>query len=369
MKRVITTVGTSLFTNYLDRKKDIEPHYKSIKELPHKEWEERRSRIDIIKKSVLGWAKNNPKASAEIASILKIKESVKDDLEVYLLATDTIVSRLAAEIIEEVLLDNGNIRVMFNPQTDVIEGLQVEDYKFFVETGLRKLVERIEQIINYYPDNVIFNITGGYKGVIPYLTILGQINRCEIVYIYEETETLITIPKVPISVDFRVFDRYYEEILQLEEVINNYSRAKNEKFQAFEELEKMGLVEKIDSGAVLSPIGIILFKSFKNQYFVFYCSDDVWDEIQNQREIQRVIAEKFSNKQIRENKTEDKNGHYVYDDGNNPNRIYYFEHDGKIYIYKTFEDEEAAKEYIEKSIDKEQIIKKSKKREWRLKDV
>jgi len=369
LKRVITTVGTSIFTNYLDRKKDIEPHYKSIKELPHKEWGDRRSRIDIIKKSVLGWAKNNSKASAEIASILKIKENFKDDLEVYLLATDTIVSRLAAEIIEEVLLDDGDIRVMFNPQSDVIEGLQVEDYKSFVETGLRKLVKRIEQIINYYPDNVIFNITGGYKGVIPYLTILGQINRCEIVYIYEETETLITIPKVPITVDFWVFDRYYEEILQLEEGIDNYSRVRNKKFQAFEELEKMGLVEKIDGGAILSPIGIILFESFKNQYFVFYCSDDVWDEIQNQREIQRIITEKFSNKQIRENKTEDKNGHYVYDDGNNPNRIYYFKHNGKIYIYKTFEDEEAAKEYIGKSIDKEQIIKKSKKREWRLKDV
>lgn len=369
MKRIITTVGTSLFTNYLERKKDIETHYKSIKESPHKEWEEKRTRADIIKRSVLAWAKNNSKASAEITSILKLKESLKDDLEVYLLATDTVVSRLAAEIIQEVLPDYGNIRVVFNPKTDVIEGLQVDDYKSFVETGLRKLVERIDQIINYYPDNVVFNITGGYKGVIPYLTLLGQVNRCEIVYIYEETETLITIPRVPISVDFQVFDRYYEEILQLEEAIDNYSKTKSENFEAFEVLEKMGLVEKMDGGAVLSPIGIIFFESFKNQYFVFYCSDDVWDEIQNQRDIQRVLTEKFCNKQIRENKTEDKNGHCVYDDGDNPNRIYYFEKEGKIYIYKTFEDEEAAKAYIKKPVDKEQVIKKSKKREWRLKNV
>ena len=55
-----------------------------------KSWEEFKGDIERIRKPVLEWARNNFNASAEIKSILSIQNEVKDDLEVYLLATDTL---------------------------------------------------------------------------------------------------------------------------------------------------------------------------------------------------------------------------------------------------------------------------------------
>ena len=59
----------------------------------------------------------------------------------------------------------------------------------------------------YYGD-ILFNISGGYKATIPYLTMLAQINGADIYCIFEDTEELITIPPVPITIDMELFDEY-----------------------------------------------------------------------------------------------------------------------------------------------------------------
>ena len=59
-----------------------------------------------------------------------------------------------------------------------------------------------------------------------------------------------------------------------------------------------------------------------------------------------------------------KNGHLVFDDGNNQNRIFYFEEDSNICIYKVFTDHSKYESYLNSSsqLDKDKIKKESKSR-------
>lgn len=374
MKRVITTVGTSIFNNYFQEHDDIKDHYSYIENKRHREWDACKDRLNRVRKPLTDWARQNRDASAEIKSLIKLYEMEKDNLDVYLLATDTVVSRLAAEIIKDVFTGIEGINIAFNEKQDVISGLQVEDYEAFVKTGSHEFVRRIINIARGYFSDVVFNISGGYKGLIPFMTIMAQVNSCDVVYIYEESEALIKIPKTPIKIDYDLFAKYYQEIVLLDNAIENYEAVKKANYRIFNELEERGFVEILGNDAFLSPIGKIFFERYKNQFFVFYCTDEVWEEIQGQKDIKRILTDKFSKEEIRKNKTETKQElkdakHKVYDDGDNNNRIYYFEEGGNIYIYKTFEDEEAAREFIKTKFDKEKVIKNSTLRKWRLNNV
>ena len=100
-----------------------------------------------------------------------------------------------------------------------IEGLQVFDRVKLEREGLTNLVDEIYKLFEYYsPDeeNVLLNITGGYKCIIPYLTILAQINRAPLFYINDETEELIKIPQAPLDIDWGMFEKYKNQILLLE---------------------------------------------------------------------------------------------------------------------------------------------------------
>ena len=64
--------------------------------------------------------------------------------------------------------------------------------------GFRELVTTIlayltDDNLNYHYD-LILNPTGGYKGVIPFVTVLGMLYGKRSVYIFEHAEQLINLP-------------------------------------------------------------------------------------------------------------------------------------------------------------------------------
>jgi len=376
VRKVITTVGTSLFDNFRAHSNAIDIHYDVIKDKPTSEWNNIGGRIQKVGTALTSWAKGDANASAEIKSIVKIQEMLKDNLEVYLLATDTVVSRFAAEIIKDWFKNYGQkIEVMFDEAKDVISALQVGNYERLVREGLPNLINRINWIAGVgtdspgYFDNMIFNITGGYKAVIPYMTIMAQVNGCKIVYIFEDTDSLISIPPLPVKIDFEIFETYSTEIAWLDEGIENYQQAKKLYFERFSELEQKRLVEQIDNYAMLSPVGKIFYERLKRKTFLFYAPDDIYSELSKQGHIIRILQSKFTNRQLLESKTEKKDGHYVYDDGNNNNRIYYFNNKGNYYIYKTFQSEEDARKFIDTQVDRNKIIRESKLRKLEVQSV
>ncbi len=358
MKKIITTVGTSLFTKYNDEKN--ETLNKDIKDESYSEYSAWEDEIQEIKEKLFPFAKID-NACAELTSIMKLKEKY-EDIEVYLIATDTIESILICEVLVEVL-DN----VKFNPKYDVIDKLQVENYKDFKE-GLSNLINRLYSISANYYDDVILNITGGYKAVIPYLTIFGQVNSIPLYYVFENSDSLISIPKIPLSIDEGLFDKYWKEFEKLtkDEIVKKSSLN-------YDFLTNMESLLEIDNEFVaLNPLGTILWRRYREKFFIFYAPNEILEEIEKQSDIKRILETKFW-QETRESKTERKDGHLVYDDGKNVNRIFYFSDDDIIYVYKTFNSghDEYEKFINNTKVNKEEIKENSqtKKIEKRIDNV
>lgn len=102
-----------------------------------------------------------------------------------------------------------------------IEGLQTKDTKKFEEKAILNLSEILKEEIEtgHKKDyNVVLNITGGYKGVIPYLTLFGMLyqegeedgkeKRISIKYLYEDSKELITLPNLPVAFDIFTWRNY-----------------------------------------------------------------------------------------------------------------------------------------------------------------
>lgn len=253
MKRIITTVGTSIFENYLDQHDDIKTHYATLKDRPAAEWDGQTSRIELIRTTVSAWANGNDKASAEITSIRKILTERPGETNVHLLATDTILSRLAAEIIKTVLVTGDGIKCG-NPK--VLAGLQVGDYKKFSEEGFTSLFVAVKDIAAASEnDECILNISGGYKAIIPQLTILGQLCDIPLCYIYESGEDLIWTNRVPVHFDWSVAEQYYPSLQAL-------SQGREADEALFAEMREIQLVRVTAAGKkVITPFGRF-FKDF-----------------------------------------------------------------------------------------------------------
>lgn len=370
MKKVITTVGTSVFTNYFDdeKNKNIDEskktHYERLKNKAYSELENCKKRIGELKPVISNWVKVNENASAEIKSLIKIGKMLNDNLDVYLLTSDTILSNVATEIIEEYFEEIKGINIQ---KIIRVKEFQVKNPGLFSREGLVNLIDKIEEIANQNYDNVIFNITGGYKAVIPYIAIMAQINQCDIYYIFEDTDALIKIPKTPIRVDYDEIEENYYLLKELENGINNYPQWKEKNYARIEKIN--GFIDTDGEIAFLSPIGRIFLSKYEQKYFIFYAPDNVWENIQKKKDIERVLATKFWSKNQRDNQSEWKSNrtHLVFDDGNNQNRIFYFEEGGNIYIYKLFTDHDKYTQYLENNAglsknEREQLKKESKQR-------
>lgn len=359
MKKVITMVGASIFENYFEKNDDetIKSYYDVLKEKREKDWDNENERRKSVEKAIRKWIQSESdkkNISAEIKSLAKLQEELKEDFDIYLLCSDTILSRLAGEIIKDVLLQLINNRRI---ETKVIGGLQIWDRKEF-NAGMSNLISEIYSIAGGYWDNVIINITGGYKATIPYLTILAQINRCPIYYIFEETDALIKIPTIPFSTewfDWGTLEKYEKYLTKLDKGITNKHEVQELLSSDFYK-EYAFLVWTADDLAELNPIGKIIFHKYNEKFFKFFAPDEVFDLIEKDKDLKILFQKQFANKEQRASKTEIKKGHRVYDAGNNPLRIFFRELEGEIYVYKAFNNHNEYERYLNSTTFHDDII-------------
>ena len=284
MKKVITMVGTSLFENYLEMYyndtnfKNAYNYFKNNKSKANDLDKELNRKGNIERSLKEGHFKNNQNASAEIKSLIKLKEELKGKLEIYLLYSDTALSRLAAEILYKVLSEYQPYDELKDCETKKpikIEGLQIWDRSEF-NKGMVNLIQTIENISQGCWGNIIINITGGYKATIPYLTILAQVNECPIYYIFEDTDALIKIPKIPIDIKQSTFEKHKDFFRKIEResiVELPQGLSENEREDIF------SLLEQTDNLYALNPLGVILWEKYKKNFEIFYVSDLVQNYI------------------------------------------------------------------------------------------
>ncbi|MDZ4681671.1 MAG: hypothetical protein SGI94_14610 [Saprospiraceae bacterium] len=293
-KRIITTVGASLFTNYRDKDRvvrkyselsgeyrAIDTQYKNLEKLDHKKRQDTKydSEIGYIKETIeyLWLPFACEKSCAELQTLAKIaEENPGIELEVYLLATDTVVSIVACELIKG-WLDRGNIpsvrKCVFHSDanatdTTVVKGLQVEDARQFKMEGFSNLLKIMQKFAT--PEQTIFNISGGYKALIPYLTLYAQLEGIPLKYMYEESEELVTVGNLPFGFDFFLFtDEYlafeminpektFQNLPTKPEFIKNLSDP-----ESFQQFKDNSLIIENEDKIQLSLLGNMLYKKYE----------------------------------------------------------------------------------------------------------
>ena len=284
MTVVITPVGTSLFTNGSETNNQIQTGFGRIEDKPASEWDNNSRYINALKTHSETFIRDQKtSASAELQSTAVIQDKLRDNIIVYLLASDTIASRLAAEILMDQInppqsILGEQVTAKFNAYPaeggiDVIRNLQVEDSVSFSREGMPNLFQRINYIKNWEAggsQNLAINITGGYGATLPYLTIFAQLEGVPLYYNFEGQEELITIPRVPLTINSDLIESHAGVLSQIADHMDDRThwrvfKSKNE--QAVRELDAF-IWEDDALGAELSPMGNIFWNDYLKSHFI-----------------------------------------------------------------------------------------------------
>lgn len=263
MKHIITTVGTSIYNNgtklevqnyYTEEEKEgqnlINPFLsfdkmnnlsfdKELKKIyPAKHYQNNKSEYKDLEDNVYkNWLRNiqveldltgnywfyeennfNTNASAEIKSICKIVEESEDtEFKVYLLCSDTAIGMSAGHLVKAFFegyeMEGKTITIEI---PEHIKGLQIDNADKFEDEAVLDLITKINTITKWDNEkkalpkkDVILNISGGYKALVPIMTIVGQLQGVQLKYIYEDSDKLITIGNLPVNFDWDVIDENY----------------------------------------------------------------------------------------------------------------------------------------------------------------
>jgi putative CRISPR-associated protein (TIGR02619 family) len=209
---VISTVGTSLLTNQISNKKSESDWFYRLQDTANRTEKEieKGSKIyeiiqDLKQRAEEKLAQANTieirEASAELNGIYGLYEDQLDlgaqDLH-FLVTTDTAQGQVAAKILENFLRIHKISTEIYTPKN-----LSTASTEKFTN-GIDELLKWIDELI---PDDkssaykICFNLVGGFKALQGFANTIGMLYADEIIYIFEGSQDIITIPRLPIQVD------------------------------------------------------------------------------------------------------------------------------------------------------------------------
>lgn len=258
MKTFICTCGTSVLT-----KRNI--NIDDITSEPLTRWKELQDDIDSIRYrtvealSILDMNRNISETSAEIKSLVKMGLEKND--KVILLSTDTIDGKLSAEIVKRYLSQN-SLCDERSISIEVVDGLQAKDGQRFRKIGLINLFNLLTR---FEHDNVVFNPTGGFKSVVPYLSLMGMLFNKPVQYIHEDSNDVISLINIPLLIDEDIIFRVEDKLRRIE---NESSISKEEWMEGLDYYDRRfdSLIEEQEKEITLSGIGLIFWERFKSNY-------------------------------------------------------------------------------------------------------
>jgi len=258
MTTYICTCGTSIIT-----KRNID--FEKIKGIPLTQWEKYGTDIELIKEQVLSELQNISLSqdlndtSAEIKSLIKM--GLKPNDKVILISTYTIDGKLGAELVREFLISKKLI-AKGNIQIKEIKGLQANDGKKFANEGIKNL---LSSLIKYEYENIVLNITGGYKSVIPYLALIGMLFNKPIRYIHEDSEDIITLAHIPLLLNEEIILKVEPKLRKIEKE-TAISKEEWQKGIDYNDHRFDCLIEEENAHVTLSGIGFLFWERFKIDY-------------------------------------------------------------------------------------------------------
>lgn len=217
---VISTVGTSLLTNQINRSNpDEKDWYTQLRDSANKSQANTPKPVqDIIQQ--LRQRASNKLAQSQVKIIRAISAELnglyglydnqlalgKQDIH-FLISTATFQCETTAEVIRDFLQEQGLASIEIHTPA----GLSTASTEDFTN-GIDELIVWLRENIPAYKENgfkVYFNLVGGFKSLQGYLNTIGMFYADEILYIFEgKNAELITIPRLPISLDCHAIQPY-----------------------------------------------------------------------------------------------------------------------------------------------------------------
>jgi putative CRISPR-associated protein (TIGR02619 family) len=136
------------------------------------------------------------KVSAELNALVR-KDCGNEDQVVYLLSETEDGAICGERLVALTQSELGS-----HARSITVSGLQVRDGRRFRQIGVRSLFDEIDRLRRETSD-LELNATGGFKSMVPYLTLYGMFHDLPVFYIFEQSDTLITLPRIPLAFDWR----------------------------------------------------------------------------------------------------------------------------------------------------------------------
>lgn len=212
MRCIISTIGTSIFTNLIDRGAATEGDWFGIlrdsANLKQNELESKTEKVisTLASRALEKLLKNdvvtNRRLSAELNGIYgiyggQLPQNSSD--QHYLICTDTAQGQQTGTLIKDFLESQGFMAGIVTPSQ-----LSTENTKVFA-AGTKELIKWLEENVSWQRDSedhqVIFNLVGGFKSLQGYMQTFGTFYADESVYIFEGSSELIKIPRLPVQID------------------------------------------------------------------------------------------------------------------------------------------------------------------------
>lgn len=320
MRIIITTVGTSLLTNYQKAARENDPTDQALANYLHHTAAEQ--------------------ACAETNSLHRLL--VLDDGIVFLHSTTNDGSRCADCLARHFRNRGHDSRAM------VIPDLSYQESRFKMR-GLRSLVCKIIEIIDTERSRgheVVINATGGFKAEIAYATLIGLLFDVPVYYIHEAFWEIIAMPPVPISWDYRLiadhdefFDWLDADVRPTPEVDVRLKALPGEA-----SADARFLLVEEEGYTYLSPVGEVFVAAYRARASAFatvpvLLSEKAWRTLgaaaPDERRIMETALRKLRDPLLRRSGSAQKinSDCLVYPTGHRPERIFYFEgEDAQAYV-------------------------------------
>ena len=203
---IISTCGTSVLTNHADRgMRDLLQNYANAKEkdIKSEHISEIQAWIESQRcKFLEACDEDAARQSAEINSLRAYYLSIGAHANArardrhYLVRTDTYLGEQAASCVSDYLQNKWKCyrEEVWAP------GLNTSDINDF-QAALSDIAKNIGHILLLSGYRVGFNLTGGFKAINGFMQTLGMLYADECFYIFERSQKLMRVPRLPISLN------------------------------------------------------------------------------------------------------------------------------------------------------------------------
>ena len=226
MRYIISTIGTSILTNLIDRGEVSEGNWLGIlrnsANLKQDELESKAEEVisTLASRALEKLLKNdvvtNRQISAELNGIYgiyggRLPENSPD--QHYLICTDTAQGQQTGKLIKDFLEYKDFTVGIITPSQ-----LSTRNTKVFA-AGTKELIKWLEENVSWQRDSedhqVIFNLVGGFKSLQGYMQTFGTFYADESIYIFEGSSELIKIPRLPVQIDTTIIEKHTLEFAMM----------------------------------------------------------------------------------------------------------------------------------------------------------